>query len=63
MLLNVLNTKKVIQAFANQDVKKMIQVFSEKNYIEMRNKTIIATLADFGLKSIEIRRLKPENFS
>ena len=33
----------------------MIDAFSYKNYIEARNKAIIAMLSDCGLRAMEIR--------
>lgn len=49
--------KKRMVGFEAQDIYKMIEAFSYKNYIEARNKAIIAMLADCGLRAIEIRSL------
>ncbi|WP_203246308.1 tyrosine-type recombinase/integrase [Sporosarcina beigongshangi] len=53
--------KKVLEGFTAEEVVKMIGVFSYKNYLETRNKAIIAMLADCGLRSIEIRGLLSGN--
>lgn len=50
--------KKVINAFDNNDVIRMINVFSYSDYFEARNKAIIAMLADCGLRAMELRGLK-----
>ncbi|MCK0470858.1 tyrosine-type recombinase/integrase [Halalkalibacter sp. APA_J-10(15)] len=50
--------KKVLSGFTPEEVTKMIDSFSYKNYIEARNKTIIALLSDCGLRSMELRGLK-----
>ena len=39
----------------------MIDAFSYKNYFEVRNKVIIAMLADCGLRSMEIRESKNDD--
>ncbi|MEN8699581.1 tyrosine-type recombinase/integrase [Bacillus infantis] len=53
--------KKVLKGFTVEEVQNMIQAFSYKNYIETRNKAIIAMLADCGLRAMEIRGLSSEN--
>jgi integrase/recombinase XerD len=50
--------KLMLKGFTNHEVKEMIDSFSTKTYIEARNKTIIAMLADTGLRAIEIRTFK-----
>lgn len=49
--------KKVLKGFTNVEVQRMIDAFSYNNYIEARNKAIIAILADCGLRSMEARGL------
>jgi integrase/recombinase XerD len=49
--------KKILKGFTNVEVQRMIDAFSYKNYIEARNKAIIAILADCGLRSMEVRGL------
>lgn len=53
--------KKVLNGFTNDEVQKMINAFTFKNYLEVRNKTMIAMMADCGLRAMEIRGLKSEN--
>lgn len=53
--------KIVLKGFTVDEVKAMIDAFSYKNYLEARNKTIIAMLADCGLRAMEIRGLKTVN--
>jgi len=44
--------KKILKGFTTEEVKLMIDAFSNKNYFEARNKTFIAVLSDCG-KRIE----------
>lgn len=53
--------KLVLKGFTPSEVEKMIDSYSYKTYIHARNKAILATMADVGLRSIEIRGLKSEN--
>lgn len=53
--------KTIIHTFTPNQVYKMIHAFKENSYLEVRNKAIICMLADCGLRSIEIRRLKPSD--
>lgn len=53
--------KKVLNGFTSSEVEKMIEVFTYRNYLETRNKAIIAMLADCGLRAMEIRGLKSDN--
>lgn len=50
--------KKVLSAFTVNDVNDMIDAFTYKDYLETRNKAIIAMLADTGLRAMELRELK-----
>ncbi|MGG1398971.1 tyrosine-type recombinase/integrase [Bacillus salipaludis] len=52
---------KILNGFTVKEVQIMIDAFSYKNYLETRNKAIIAMLADCGLRAMEIRGLKSEN--
>lgn len=52
---------KILNGFTVKEVQTMIDVFTYKNYLETRNKAIIAMLADCGLRAMEIRGLKSEN--
>lgn len=53
--------RKVIRGLEPDEVVEMIDCFSYKNYIECRNKAVIAMLADTGLRAMEIRTLLSEN--
>jgi integrase/recombinase XerD len=53
--------KKVLKGFTIEEVHAMIDSFTFKTYLEVRNKAIIAMLADCGLRSIEVRTLTSEN--
>ena len=50
-------SKKVFKGFTPEEVGEMINSFTFKNYIEARNKALIAMLADCGLRAMEIRGL------
>ncbi len=50
--------QKVLNGFETKEVRDMIEAFSFNNYLETRNKAIIAMLADCGLRAMEIRGLK-----
>lgn len=50
--------KKVVEGLTVQEVQKMIDSFSFKTYIEARNKAIIASLCDLGLRAMELRNLR-----
>ncbi|TCN25512.1 tyrosine-type recombinase/integrase [Mesobacillus foraminis] len=53
--------KKILKGFTIQEVDKMINSFTYKNYFEARNKAIIAMLSDCGLRAMEIRGLRTVN--
>ncbi|MGR5906148.1 tyrosine-type recombinase/integrase [Bacillus paranthracis] len=53
--------KKLLKGFTVQEVSAMIEAFSYKNYIEARNKAIVAMLSDCGLRAMEIRGLLTQN--
>lgn len=53
--------KKVLKGFTPIEVQKMIDAFSTKTYIDVRNKAMIAMMADCGLRAMEIRGLKASN--
>lgn len=53
--------KKVIDGFTGKEVQDMVAAFTFKNYLEARNKAIIAMLADIGLRAMEIRGLQFTN--
>lgn len=53
--------KKVLKGFTLDEVHKMIDAFTYKTYLEARNKAILATLADTGIRAMEIRGLKSKD--
>lgn len=53
--------KKMLQGFTPEEVRRMIDVWSNKDYLEVRNKAIIAMMADCGLRAMEIRGLLSKN--
>ena len=53
--------KRVINGFTGKEVRDMVAAFTFKNYLEARNKAIIAMLADTGLRAMEIRGLQVTN--
>lgn len=50
--------KLMLKGFTDDVIKAMIDSFGTKTYIEARNKTIVAMLADTGLRALEIRTFK-----
>lgn len=42
--------KKILNGFTERDVQLMIDSYSYKDYIEARNKAMIAIMADCGLR-------------
>jgi integrase/recombinase XerD len=53
--------KKMLEGFNEDEVYKMINAFDYSSYNEVRNKAIIAMLADCGLRAMEIRTLPLKN--
>lgn len=49
--------KKLLKGFTQDEVRGMINAFNTKTFLEARNKAIIATLADTGLRAMELREL------
>jgi len=50
--------KIVIDAFNDSEVSKMLQAYNYSNYLNARNKTIMATLFDTGIRNFELCTLK-----
>lgn len=44
----------IIKAFTDDEVKRMVSVYNEKEYMELRNKTIMAMLFDTGIRCFEL---------
>ena len=48
------NQTTVIKTFTNDDVKNMLKVYSNRDYLSVRNQTIMTTLFDTGLRCSEL---------
>ncbi|MBP0983187.1 MAG: tyrosine-type recombinase/integrase [Oscillospiraceae bacterium] len=44
----------LIKAFSDDEVKQMMSAYSEKDFMELRNKTIMALLLDTGIRCFEL---------
>jgi integrase/recombinase XerD len=53
--------KTVIKTFSDDEVRKMLEAFSESDYMGMRNKAIIAMLFDTGIRNYELCTLPQSN--
>lgn len=53
--------KSLIQAFEDEEVKRMLNVYNFSNYLNARNKTIIAFLIDTGARNQEICYIEPSD--
>ncbi len=51
----------LIKTFTDAEIKRMILAFKEKDYLSIRNKTIIIILVDTGIRANEMCELKLEN--
>jgi integrase/recombinase XerD len=49
--------KTIIQAFTNEEVIKMLNVYDFSDYLNTRNKIILATLFDTGIRNLELCQL------
>lgn len=55
--------KKLITAFTNSDLRKMLDYYGNKgDFMSVRNKLLILVLADTGLRISELIRMKAEDF-
>ncbi|MBD7909741.1 tyrosine-type recombinase/integrase [Clostridium cibarium] len=50
--------KILINTFTNQEVSKMMEVYKGSDYMNIRNKTIMATLFDTGIRNFELCNIK-----
>lgn len=50
--------KNIIQTFTDTEVKKMLNYYDTKNYINARNKCIMYVLFDTGIRNLELCNLK-----
>lgn len=55
--------KTIIQTFTDDEVKSMMDVYSEKDYLSMRNKAIMAMLFDTGIRNYELCCLQNNNIA
>ncbi|WHY64708.1 tyrosine-type recombinase/integrase [Neobacillus sp. SuZ13] len=46
--------KVIIKTFDDLEIKRMINVYNNTNYLEMRNKLIIMFLVDLGIRNLEL---------
>lgn len=53
--------KQIIEAFTSEEVYKLIECFNYKNYVEARNKLIIAIMADTGVRVTELTNIKTKH--
>lgn len=53
--------KTVINTFTDQEVYRMMKVFKGSDFMNLRNKCIMALLLDCGLRCMELRNLKDKN--
>ena len=51
---NVKQPKVIIQTFTNDEVKRMIQFYTGNGYLSIRNKTILCTFFDTGIRLNEL---------
>lgn len=56
-------TKKKLVGFTNKEVGQLINSFSYDNYLEARNKAMMAMMADCGLRTMEIRGIKESSIT
>ena len=57
---NVKQPKVIIQTFSDDEVKRMINYFSGRNFLSIRNKTIISMFFDTGIRLNELITLTDE---
>lgn len=50
--------KVIINTFNNEEVSKMINIFKGRDYIDIRNKTIMAFLLDTGIRNLELCNIR-----
>lgn len=50
--------KVIINTFNDEEVSKMINIFKGRDYIDIRNKTIIAFLLDTGIRNLELCNIR-----
>lgn len=53
--------KTIIQTFSDKEVKRMLEAYSNIDYLSVRNKAIIAMLFDTGIRNYELCSLKSDN--
>lgn len=55
--------KVIIKTFTDAEVKCMMEVYGDKDYLSMRNKAIMAMLFDTGIRNYELCCLKNDNIA
>lgn len=53
--------KVIIESFTEAEIKRLIGYFDENNYLDIRNKTMIALLFDTGARCNEMITMEPED--
>ena len=53
--------KTIIKTFSNDEVKRMLEAFPETDFMNMRNKAIVAMLFDTGIRNYELCTLPDKN--
>lgn len=57
---NIKQPKVIIQTFTDDEVKKMIQFYTDNDYLSIRNRTILCMFFDTGVRLNELITLKDE---
>ena len=50
--------KPIIKTFTNEEVKRMLDVYSGKDYLSIRNKLVLAVFFDTGIRNFELCNVK-----
>jgi integrase/recombinase XerD len=54
-------TKKVMKAFSENDIDKLLKLFNGKRFYDIRNKTIIMVFLDTGIRMEELLKIRMED--
>lgn len=46
--------KVIIKTFNDEEIKRMVNVFNSNSYLEIRNKLIIMSFVDLGIRNLEL---------
>ncbi|KAF5066185.1 Tyrosine recombinase XerD [anaerobic digester metagenome] len=58
---SVRKEKVIIRTFTKEDIRKMLECYNGRTFLDVRNKTIIAMLFDTGIRLSELINLKEDN--